>query len=159
MKAREGTANEASGIPAAIAVRDFYMPYGMGAPPQYYSWMAQRHMLEFGTTHEHLGTIAVTMRRHAQLHPNAVMRDRPMSLDDYMNSRWISYPYHLLDCCLETDGAAAVVVTTPETGARSQIAASLRCGYRQRTSVSGARDPQSQGSLYGRTDSCRAARL
>jgi acetyl-CoA acetyltransferase len=114
MKAREGTANEASRIPAAIAVRDFYMPYGMGAPPQYYSWMAQRHMLEFGTTHEHLGTIAVTMRRHAQLHPNAVMRDRPMTMDDYMNSRWISYPYHLLDCCLESDGAAAVVITTPE---------------------------------------------
>jgi acetyl-CoA acetyltransferase len=159
MKAREGTANEASRIPAAIAVRDFYMPYGMGAPPQYYSWMCQRHMLEFGTTHEHLGTIAVTMRRHAQLHPNAVMRDRPMTLDDYMNSRWVTYPYHLLDCCLETDGAAAVIVTTPERArdlkARPIYVAGIASGH----PYPAHENTQPQGHVHDRPDSRGAARF
>jgi acetyl-CoA acetyltransferase len=113
-RVRDRGGDTSSGIAAAAAVHDYYMPFGVNAPPQYYSWMAMRHMHEFGTTHEQLGAVAVAMRKHAHLHPNAFMRDRPCSMDDYMNSRWISYPYHLLDCCLETDGAAAVVLTTAE---------------------------------------------
>jgi acetyl-CoA acetyltransferase len=113
-RAREMSAEESTGIPAASAIRDFYLPFGMIAPPQFYSWMCLRHMQEFGTTHDQLGSVAVAMRKHAHLHANAVMKGRPMTLEDYHNSRWVSYPYHLLDCCLETDGAAAVVLTTAE---------------------------------------------
>ena len=71
-------------------------------------------MHEFGTTAEQLGAIAVAMRKHAQHNPNAVMHGRPLSLEDYLASPMLADPYRLFDCCLETDGAAAVIVTTPE---------------------------------------------
>lgn len=94
--------------------RDFYLPYGFTAPAQWYSLIARRHMLEFGTKPEQLGAIALAMRKHAQLNDKAVMRDKPMTLEDYMASPMIANPYRLLDCCIETDGAAAVVMTTAE---------------------------------------------
>jgi len=70
-------------------------------------------MYEYGTTHEQLGEIAIATRKWAQMNPKALMRD-PMTMDDYMSSRWISYPFHLLDCCLVTDAGGAIVVTTAE---------------------------------------------
>jgi len=76
--------------------------------------MARRHMHEFGTTAEQLGCIAVAMRKHAQLNDNAVMNGKPMTLEDYLASPMLADPYRFFDCCLETDGAAAVIVTTPE---------------------------------------------
>ena len=97
----------------AIA-RDYYLPFGFTAPPQWYSVMARRHMHEFGTRSEHLGAIALAMRGHAQLNPNAVMHGKPMTLDDYMASPMLADPYRFFDCCLETDGGAAVVVTSAE---------------------------------------------
>ncbi|MBI2371745.1 MAG: thiolase family protein, partial [Deltaproteobacteria bacterium] len=74
---------------------------------------ARRHMHEYGTTHDQLGAIAVAFRKHAVLTPHAQMRE-PITLEDYHRSRWIVEPFHLLDCCLTTDGAAAVVVTSAE---------------------------------------------
>jgi len=71
-------------------------------------------MHEFGTKSEQLGAIAVAMRKHAQRNPKAVMHGKPMTLDDYMASPMLADPYRFFDCCLETDGAAAVVVTTAE---------------------------------------------
>jgi acetyl-CoA acetyltransferase len=62
---------------------------------------------------EALAEIAVSTRKWAQLNPKALMRDA-MSFDDYHNSRWITWPFHLLDCCLVTDAGGAVVVTTAE---------------------------------------------
>jgi len=79
-----------------------------------FALIARRHMHEFGTKPEQLGAIAVTMRKHAQLNQQAVMREKPLSIDDYLASPMIAAPYRLFDCCLETDGAAAVVVTTAE---------------------------------------------
>jgi len=79
----------------------------------YYSVMAQRHMYEFGTTPEQLAEVAVVTRRHASLNPEAIMRT-PITTEDVLSSRWISTPFHLLDCCINSDGAAAFVVTSAE---------------------------------------------
>jgi acetyl-CoA acetyltransferase len=73
----------------------------------------RRHMHEFGTTTEHFGMVAVAQRAHAARNPNAVMRT-PITLADHRASRFIAEPLRLLDCCLETDGACAVVVTAAE---------------------------------------------
>ena len=86
-----------------------YGPTIVGA----YAMVAQRHMHEFGTTSEQLAEIAVTMRRHAALNPNAKYRD-PMTVDDVLASRIISSPLHLLDCCVISDGGGALVVTSEE---------------------------------------------
>lgn len=113
-RARDMTANPSNALQAAEYIRDYYRPFGVGAPPQHYAWMAQRHMHLYGTTQEQLGAVAVAMRKHAQLHPNAIMRGKPMTMADYMASKWITWPYKLLDCSLETDGAGAFVMTTAE---------------------------------------------
>ncbi|MEX1255391.1 MAG: transporter [Dehalococcoidia bacterium] len=113
-RASETVATDVSSMPGGAIARDYYLPYGLTAPPQWYALMARRHMHEFGTTPEQLGAIALTMRKHAQLNPRAVMRDRPMTIEEYLASPEIAGPYRLFDCCLETDGAAAVVVTSAE---------------------------------------------
>jgi acetyl-CoA acetyltransferase len=113
-RARETVALEVHSIPGGAIARDYYFPHGFVAPPQWYALIARRHMHEFGTTAEQLGAIAVAMRKHAQLNPQAVMRGKPLTLADYLASPMITAPYRLFDCCLETDGAAAVVVTTAE---------------------------------------------
>ena len=79
----------------------------------YYSVMAQRHMYEYGTTAEQMAAVAVACRKHASLNPEAIMR-HPITIDDVVNSRMISTPFHLLDCCLNSDGAGALVVTSAE---------------------------------------------
>jgi len=113
-RAAQTVQEQASSIPGGAIARDFYLPFGLTAPPQWYALMARRHMHEFGTKPEQLGAIAVAMRKHAQLNDNAVMRGKPMGIDEYLASPMITEPYRLFDCCLETDGAAAVVVTSAE---------------------------------------------
>ena len=110
-------AQDPSAMPMAWVARDFYIPYGLFAPAQWYSLMARRHMHEFGTSAEQLGAVAVAMRKHARLNPAALMRDRPLTMEEYLASPIIFGPYRLLDCCLETDGAAAVVVMAADRAA------------------------------------------
>lgn len=113
-RTRQAVNADTSALPGRGIARDYYLPFGLTAPPQWYALMARRHMHEFGTTQAQLGAIAVAMRKHAQLNPNAVMCGRPLTMEDYLKSPVIADPYRLFDCCLETDGAAAVVVTTAE---------------------------------------------
>ncbi len=80
--------------------------------------MARRHMIEFGTRPEAFAAVALACRKHAQLTPNALMRDRPMLLEDYLASPFVVEPYRRFDCCLETDAAAAVIVATRSTARR-----------------------------------------
>ena len=108
------SADASSAMPMSWIANDYYVPYGIAVPAQWYSLIARRHMHEFGTTPEQLGAVAVAMRKHAQLNEKALMRGKEMTLDDYLASPILFGPYRLLDCCLETDGAAAVVVTAAE---------------------------------------------
>lgn len=91
----------------------FEMPYGVGGPASLYSMAAKRHMHQYGTTSEQLAEIAVATRKWAQLNPKAMMKD-DLSIDDVLSARWISYPFHIYDCCLQTDAGGAVVVTSAE---------------------------------------------
>jgi len=101
-----------SGRPSVLGMQH-ETPYGMPTPVGGYAMAAKRHMHEYGTTSEHLAEIAVATRKWAQLNPAATRRD-DLSIDEVMNSGMISEPLHLLDCCLVTDGAGAIVMTTAE---------------------------------------------
>jgi acetyl-CoA acetyltransferase len=75
---------------------------------------AQRYCHEFSATSEDFGRIAVADRRHAATNPAAWFYGQPITLEEHQASRWIVEPLHLLDCCQESDGAQALVVTTPD---------------------------------------------
>lgn len=94
----------------------FAHPFGAFAPVQHLALVVRRHMHEYGTTPEHLGRFAVACRQHAHRNPNAVMGGRPLSLESYLEGRMISDPLRLYDCCLENDGACAVLVTSRARG-------------------------------------------
>ena len=79
-----------------------------------YAMGARRHMALYGTTNEQLGAIAVSVRQWAQKNPRAAYRN-PLTLDDYMSSRWIIEPFHLFDCCMVSNGAVAVIVSAADT--------------------------------------------
>lgn len=102
-----------SQLPQFKTVAEYEMPVGAIAPPQLYAPMARRHMELYGTKSEQLAQIAMTMRKHAMLNDNAIMK-KPMTLEDHQNSRMISDPLRLFDCCLESDGGTAVVVSSAE---------------------------------------------
>jgi acetyl-CoA acetyltransferase len=82
---------------------------GYIAPSQEIAMAARAHMLKYGTTNEDFGRIAILCRSHALDNERAMMR-KPMTMDDYLGSRWIVDPFRKFDCCLETDGAVAVVL-------------------------------------------------
>ena len=108
--------NRISQMPQFRVVSEFEMPLGTNAPAQFYAPMARRHMELYGTTSEQMGHVALTCRAHAQLHDNAIMQ-KPMTLDDHQGSRMIADPFRLFDCCLESAGATAVIVSAAERAA------------------------------------------
>ena len=99
-------------VPGSSFRNGLEIPQGMSSPAQWYSMLARRHMHDFGTTRAQLGAVALTMRDHAQLNPAAQMYGRPLTMEDYLSGRPIAEPYLLYDCCLESDGACALVLTT-----------------------------------------------
>ncbi|MBI3744020.1 MAG: acetyl-CoA acetyltransferase [Chloroflexi bacterium] len=107
---RMGRLRTSAGATGFGGTTQFMAPFGFGGPPMTYAMMARRHMIEYGTTNDQLGAIAVTLRANALHNERAVMRD-PLTLDDYRASRWVAQPFHLLDCCQETDAACAMIVS------------------------------------------------
>ncbi len=88
-------------------------PYGLTAPASGAAIAMQRYMHVHGATSEQLAAVPIALRKHACLNPRALMR-QPMTLEDHQSSRMVVDPLHLLDCCLVTDGAAVVLVTSAE---------------------------------------------
>jgi len=101
-------------IMGGIPERNTAGAFGLFTPGAIQAFSARRHMYEYGTTQEQLGTIAVTLRENAQKKPSAYMCGRPMTMEDYHNSRWIVEPYHKYDMCLINDGGIAFVVASAE---------------------------------------------
>jgi acetyl-CoA acetyltransferase len=89
-------------------------PWGLIRPVDEIAMLAKRYMHLYGATRDHLANIALACRYHANRNPNAVMHDKKMTREDYMAARWISDPLCLFDCCLETDGALALVIVSAE---------------------------------------------
>ena len=89
-------------------------PAGLLTPASWVAMVARRYMHLYGATSLDFGRVAVAGRRHAANNPAAWFHEQPITLDDHQNSRWIVDPLHLLDCCQETDGGQALVVTSVE---------------------------------------------
>ncbi|KUL48820.1 lipid-transfer protein [Streptomyces sp. NRRL F-4489] len=90
------------------------LPFGLLTPASWVAMAAQRYLHAYGLTPEAFGHVAVTDRRHAARNPAAYFHGKPITLADHAASRWIAEPLRLLDCCQETDGAQALVVTSAE---------------------------------------------
>ena len=104
---------EVISIPALErTLTNYYAPYGAASPVQMYAWIAMRHRHTYGITENATAAVAMACRKHAQFNDRAITRGQPMDLEAYLKSRMISEPFRLFDCCLETDGACAVVLSS-----------------------------------------------
>lgn len=92
----------------------FMASFGLMSPAQMVALTFRRHMHEYGSTAEQLGHVAVTFRDHALRNPSAIQYGKPLTLEQHRSSRMITDPFRLYDCCLETDGACALIVTSRE---------------------------------------------
>jgi acetyl-CoA acetyltransferase len=92
----------------------WYFPYGLLTPASWVAMFAQRYMHQYGATDDDLGNVSVACREFAATNPAAWFYEQPITLEDHHASRWIVEPLRLLDCCQESDGGVAVVVTSVE---------------------------------------------
>lgn len=100
------------GQDAARGAGAFTFPYGhVAAAPMGYALSYMRYLKLYGAERKHLGTLAVAQRKGANLNPRAFFRDKPLTLDEYLNARMIADPMCLFDCDIPVDGAAAIVLT------------------------------------------------
>ncbi len=97
---------------APSPLNSFLQPSGLSGPGHLMSVLTRRHMHDYGTRREAFAEIAVSQRQNALNRPKAVFRDQPITTEDYFNARMIADPLCLLDFCLETDGAIAVITTS-----------------------------------------------
>ena len=107
-RARRGSNSSESGP-------QYEVPYGIMGAPVSYAMACRRYMHQYGEdrTRQAMAEIAVSTRKWALMNPKSYMKD-PMSFDEYHESRWIAWPFHLPDCCVVTDAGGAYVITTAE---------------------------------------------
>ena len=91
----------------------FEAPFGVTGPPTMFTMPVLRYMKDYGISHEQLAMVAVAQRQWAGLNPRATFKD-PITVDDVLNSKMIAYPFHLLECCLVTDGGGALILTAAD---------------------------------------------
>ena len=113
---RSGVGRGGRGGGAGSLLAQFEGPYGSMGPTTMFTIGVLRYMKHYGMTHEQLAMVAVVQREWAGMNPRASYRD-PITVDDVLNSRMIAYPFHLLECCLVTDGGGALILTSAERAA------------------------------------------
>jgi acetyl-CoA acetyltransferase len=139
-------AGAVAGATSSAIDNGWHYPMGLATPAATVAMAARRYMHATGATSADFGAVAVADRRHAATNPAAWFYQRPITLADHQESRWICEPLRLLDCCQETDGAVAVLVTSLERArslARSPVvirAAAQGSGPNQYTMTSYYRD-------------------
>jgi len=111
---QHGRFGQVGGIDTIAGEKAYLMPHGVLSPPQRFAMRVRRFMHEHGVRQEALRAIALASYHHAQANPRAVMHGKPLDAAKYDASRWIAEPFHLYDCCMENDGAAAIVLVTAE---------------------------------------------
>lgn len=117
----------------------FAGPHGYLTPPQWMAMWTRAHQEKYGSTCEDLGQIAITQRDHAAPNEHAVKRER-ITMDGYLESRWINEPLRIYDCALEVDGACAVVLTTEERARDLRHAPIQLLGHTEFTGAGGSWD-------------------
>ncbi|HEY9090215.1 thiolase C-terminal domain-containing protein [Parasphingorhabdus sp.] len=109
-----GRFGQGAQIPAVPGEYSLALPYGQMAPAQFFAPKAMRFMHEHQIDQDALRAIAMASYHHAQANPRAIMHGRPLTEEKYDESRWIAEPFHLYDCCMENDGAAAVLLVSAD---------------------------------------------
>ncbi len=115
----------------------YYHPWGWSSQGAHYAMMFKAHQLMYGSTEEQLGTVARTIRKHAMLNDNAVMRT-PISAEDYRTARYICQPLRIYDYCLVNDGGVALILTTRERAIELPNTPVLVSGFGRATAEIGA---------------------
>jgi acetyl-CoA acetyltransferase len=109
-----GRFGQTGGMTTVAGEKSYLMPYGVLSPPQRFAMRVRRYMHDHGIRQEAMRAIALASYHHAQANPRAVMHGKPLDAERYDASRWIAEPFHLFDCCMENDGAAAIVLVDAE---------------------------------------------
>ena len=110
---RSGVGREGFARAPASLSGQFEMPFGPMGPPTLFTLPVLRYMKDYGMSHEQLAMVAVVQRQWASMNPRASFQD-PITVDDVLASKMIAYPFHLLECCLVTDGGGALILTRAE---------------------------------------------
>src|SRR4029077_17204350 len=126
------------------------VPFGLATPAAWVAMAARRYMHEYGASSEDFGRVSVACRRHAARNPHAWFYGKPITLADHQASRWIVEPLRLLDCCQESDGGQALVLTSPPRARHAPHAPAVI-----RAAAQGSGDQQDMMTSYYRDDMTR----
>jgi acetyl-CoA acetyltransferase len=137
-------------------MRDFEIPFGTMGPNSKIAMVMRRHMHQYGTTLDHLGKIAVAGRYHASLNPSAYLR-KPITVQDYKDSRLVADPVRLLDCVLPANGGKAYIMASPERARNLRKPPITVRGFGERSNPSYGPRAGSDSLIMGVADAGRVA--
>ena len=137
-------------------MRDWEIPYGTMGPNSKIAMVMRRHMHEYGTTLDHLGKIAVAGRYHASLNPAAYLR-KPITIEEYKNSRLVADPVRLLDCVLPANGGKAYILAAPERAKKLRKRPVYLKGFGERSNPSYGARAGSDALIMGVKDAGKVA--
>ncbi len=137
-------------------MRDFEIPFGTMGPNSKIAMVMRRHMHQYGTTLDHLGKIAVAGRYHASLNPSAYLR-KPITVQDYKDSRLVADPVRLLDCVLPANGGKAYIMASPQRAKQMRQAPVYIKGFGERSNPSYGPRAGSDALIMGVADAGKVA--